>query len=63
MFSRCQGGGCGGDSDVAGVGPDSNIANVYRTNSFTLSPLHSPLARGVKNIRRHFRHPKLTDPV
>jgi hypothetical protein len=65
MFSRCQdgGGGGGGDVDVTGVGPGSNIANVYRTNSFNPSPLHSPLARGVQNIHLHFGHLKLTGPV
>lgn len=46
MFSRCQGGGGGGD--VASVGPGSNIANVYRKNSFNPLPLTLIFGQGCK---------------
>jgi hypothetical protein len=48
MFSRCQGGGGGGGDDVAGVGPGSNTANVYRTNSFNPLSLTLTFGQGCK---------------
>jgi len=51
MFSRCQGsgGGGGGDDNVASVvGPGSNIANVYRTNSFNPLTLTRTFGQGCK---------------
>jgi len=47
MFNRCQGGGDDED-DVAGVGPGSNIANVYRTNSFNPLSLTLTFGQGCK---------------
>jgi len=53
MFSRCQGGGGGGDDDddvddVARVGPGSNTANVYRTNSVNPFSLTLTFGQGCK---------------
>lgn len=55
MFSRCQGGGRG--DDVNGVGPVTNIASVYRTDSFNPLPLTLSFCQGSKKYSSSLRSP------
>jgi hypothetical protein len=64
MFRCCQGGGSGdGVSDVTGVGSGSNMANVYRTNSFNPLSITFAFGQGCKEYSPCLRPPSINRPA